>query len=323
MIRLLRANFSRMFRSWYFRLGMLISIVLNIYLPVVNYINMQTHSDWYNLEDSDPEAQMEFLRSINCHESYMFIGGMFCMFIVPVIIALFIGTDYSDGTIRNKLMVGHRRCDIYLANLITAVSSAELVLLSGMAVSYLTGLIFFKYTYLSAVEILVFILVGIFITASISAICTFLAMIIPSKAGGMTASIMTSFVLMISGGSIGSALESPRYYDDGVYEHTDTGEIYEFDNLLDEMSLKELHEYGLTASDIDKLEPMRTENPYYPKGLKRKIYVWIQEATPGCQYMSLQSWNKDFNDTSFAWSAFFIVVTTATGILMFRKRNLK
>ena len=31
----------------------------------------------------------------------------------------FIGTEYSDGTIRNKIVVGHSRSTIYLANLLT------------------------------------------------------------------------------------------------------------------------------------------------------------------------------------------------------------
>ncbi len=329
MIRLLSANFARLFKSWYFRLGMIISVGLNIFTAISNYIGMQAHPELYSLENwdisdvPDPESFMEYLRQINSHECLMFTGGLICMFIIPVLIALFIGTDYSDGTIRNKLMVGHKRCNIYLANLITSVSAAELVLLSGMAASYLTGLIVFKYTCLSAVEILMFLLTGVFITASMTAICTFLAMLIHSKAGGIAAAIMTSFVLMISAGTIINSLETPRYYDKNTYMNTETGEVYELDAPLEEMTPEELHEYDILASDIDKLEPMESENPFYVKGIKRKIYVWIQKATPGCQYISLSEWEKCFNDTSIIWSSVFVLVTTAAGILLFRKRNLK
>ena len=329
MIRLLRANFARLFKSWYFRLGVLISVGLNIYADVSGYIAMQAHPELYSMDDvdlsdfHDPEGIMEYLRRINSHESFMFNGALFCMFIVPVLIALFIGTDYSDGTIRNKLMIGHKRCNIYLANLITSVSAAEIMLLSGMAASYIFGLIFFKYTCLSAAEILKFIIVGMFITVSMSAICTFLAMLIPSKAGGTAAAIMTSFVMMISAGSIQSALEVPRYYAENTYSNTKTGAVYELDVPLEEMTPEELEENGIFASDIDNLEPLDSENPYYVKGIKRKIYIWIQKATPGCQFISLSEWEKKFNDSSLAWSSVFTLVTTAAGILVFRKRNLK
>ena len=38
--------------------------------------------------------------------------------ISAIFTSLFIGSEYSDGTIRNKIIVGHSRIRIYLANLI-------------------------------------------------------------------------------------------------------------------------------------------------------------------------------------------------------------
>lgn len=325
MIKLLRANFSRLFRSLYFRLGMIISVLLNMVAIFNTYYAMKKFPEEFDLSGiPDVSADdVEYLSILISNESCMFNGGIFCMFIVPALIAFFIGTDYSDGTIRNKLMVGHKRSSIYLANLITSISAAEIVLLSGMAASYLTGLIFLKNTYLSAGEIFMFIIVGIFITASMSSICTLLSMVIPSKAGAVAAAVMTSFVMMVSAGSITSELESPEVYDEYTYEHQDTGEVFDLDCPPDEMSPDELHSNGIMVSDIDKLEPIQAENPGYPKGLRRRIYVWIQKATPGCQYISLSEWDEDFNNSSVGWSSVFVAVTAAAGIVVFRKRDLK
>ena len=61
------------------------------------------------------------------------IDGLMCIFVIPVEIAsaifisIFFGTEYGDGTIRNKLVVGHDRRQIYFANLIT-VAAFSLVL---------------------------------------------------------------------------------------------------------------------------------------------------------------------------------------------------
>ncbi|MGY3662454.1 MAG: hypothetical protein ACXAHE_00930 [Roseburia sp. 1XD42-69] len=41
---------------------------------------------------------------------------------------MFLGTDYSDGTIRNKLTVGHTRTNIYLANLIVTFAAGLLIM---------------------------------------------------------------------------------------------------------------------------------------------------------------------------------------------------
>ena len=61
------------------------------------------------------------------------IDGAMCAFAIPVEIAaaifisIFFGTEYGDGTIRNKLIIGHDRRQIYFANLITARSEERRV----------------------------------------------------------------------------------------------------------------------------------------------------------------------------------------------------
>ena len=47
--------------------------------------------------------------------TYIMIAGL----VMAVFIAVFLGTEYSDGTIRNKIAAGHSRSCIYLANLLT------------------------------------------------------------------------------------------------------------------------------------------------------------------------------------------------------------
>ena len=44
--------------------------------------------------------------------------------------SLFIGTEYSDGTIRNKFVIGHSRAAVYLSNLL--VSGSAMLLMAGV-----------------------------------------------------------------------------------------------------------------------------------------------------------------------------------------------
>lgn len=53
-----------------------------------------------------------------------FIYALFVPLMVSLLTALFIGTDYSDGTMRNKLIAGHVRRKIYVANLISNVQAS-------------------------------------------------------------------------------------------------------------------------------------------------------------------------------------------------------
>ena len=43
--------------------------------------------------------------------------------------SLFVGAEYSDGTIRNKIAVGHSRAAVYLANLVTCSAAGVLICL--------------------------------------------------------------------------------------------------------------------------------------------------------------------------------------------------
>lgn len=56
-------------------------------------------------------------------DALIFVGGLYLIFAAAVVVGLFVGTEYSDGTIRNKLSAGHARRDIYLSKLIVCAAA--------------------------------------------------------------------------------------------------------------------------------------------------------------------------------------------------------
>ena len=66
----------------------------------------------------------------------LFIYALTVAILIPAFVSLFVGTEYSDGTIRNKMIIGHTRTCIYLSNLIVS-STAGL----GFCISYIVGVI--------------------------------------------------------------------------------------------------------------------------------------------------------------------------------------
>ena len=103
MTKLLHAEFSRLWKNKIFWLALLVMVGVPLYAVGVRYHDLQVAPE-YAWETAD---------------GLWFIGGIYLAVVLSVFISLFIGTDINDGTIRNKLTVGHTRNEIYLSNLIT------------------------------------------------------------------------------------------------------------------------------------------------------------------------------------------------------------
>ncbi|MBR3759422.1 MAG: ABC transporter permease subunit [Ruminococcus sp.] len=331
MSRLLRANFARIFKSWYFQLGAVIFIVVNFIVPFSTYRDMQKYPEFYHhdyefVDELTPEERDEYIRGMEretLHEGYMFSTGLFLPFITTVVIGLFIGTDYSDGTIRNKLVVGHKRKNVYLSNLITAISVSELIYLAGLATSYITARILFDNTILPASEIFMYILAGIFVTASWAAICTSVSMLFHSKAGCITLTLLFACAMSVFSAEIIMSLENPLYYDETVYMNSATEEIVQLPTTIEKMTPNDLYMAGIDPEEVDQYVSQKEEDPNVPHGIKRKVFKLINVATPGCQYIHIGDWEKSYNDTTILWSSLVILAVTSAGIFVFRKQNLK
>lgn len=120
MVKLLRSNLSRLikFKPFYAALaiqaGVMLFITLNSYPQSLKY-------------GSELWADMVFSFTV-C--------SILSAALLAVICSLFIGADYHNGTIRNKLISGLPRYKIYFANLITVMVIAECMNVAAMLVFY-------------------------------------------------------------------------------------------------------------------------------------------------------------------------------------------
>ncbi len=64
---------------------------------------------------------------------FMFAVGV--PFVAAIFVSVFVGTEYSDGTVRNKLICGHRRVNVYLSGLVISLSVVIMLCLLYTAVS--------------------------------------------------------------------------------------------------------------------------------------------------------------------------------------------
>ena len=101
MNRLLTGNLIRLRKNIIFWLSLVCAMVGPLYTVLNN---------WYykNLWDMSMGADTAFLLS---GADYFFVIAL------AVVISLFVGTEFSDNTIRNKLIAGHTRVSVFLSNL--------------------------------------------------------------------------------------------------------------------------------------------------------------------------------------------------------------
>lgn len=112
-------------------------------------------------------------------------------------IGLFIGTEHGNGTLRNKLAVGHTRTAVYFANLAVCVFVSLMIHLIYFCTTLLGGVIMFD-NFITAPEAFwVKFAVSLIVVTAYAAMFLPVSMLIASKASGSTAVILASFILVI------------------------------------------------------------------------------------------------------------------------------
>lgn len=91
MSKLLSASFIRLKKDKFFWIGMAFMAVAGMFIPIMRYMDMRK------------------TQTINNIDNGFFSCAFFIGIVMAVFCSLFIGTEYSDGTIRNKVIVGQKK----------------------------------------------------------------------------------------------------------------------------------------------------------------------------------------------------------------------
>lgn len=139
---------------------------------------------------------------------YTIEATMFCMLpgigiINAIWIHLLIGSDYDDGTIRNKLIGGHTRRALFFSHWLVAASGALVILLVSLSLGACLSWYFFHTFMLSTANLVLAALSCVLLTVAYAAINVALAMNISRKAS----SVVCGMIVMIGMSSFTSFLE--------------------------------------------------------------------------------------------------------------------
>lgn len=224
-------------------------------------------------------------------------GHVFCMGILTAAFSgLFIGTEYSGGTIRNKLVIGHTRRDIYLSSLIISITAGLIICLSYILAAMIPGLILLGFSEGVMGEMLQVFFLILLMTAAFSAVFTMLSMLNQNKALNCVIVLIGVFVMLMFSAYIFQSLDSPEMWEEYVYLDKETGEIV-----------------------TEPAEP----NPFYVSGTKREVYEFLMQFLPTGQSYLIMTGDLSHAKEMAAYSVFIIIGSSAAGMYCFRRKDIK
>lgn len=207
MNNLLSANFARIKTSKVFWL--LTAAVLII--SAGNCIDDGSRA----VANPNPDPPLEYI---------CFSIGPFMSIVIAAFVSLFIGTEYSDGTVRNKVIIGQKRSAIYLANLITC-GVASLVMCLAWHIGSLAGLPFLGVWKMGIAAWLLYVLLSMMFTVALCAVFCLISHLFTNKAICAVFAIILALALILAGSSLYNSLLEPETLRDYVIISSDTGEM--------------------------------------------------------------------------------------------------
>lgn len=297
MFKLISAGCYRLRKSLCFKIYIEFGFLYGIFNVLLRYFDVMRIELYVSegvIESSEPILEMYE----NNLDSILFDSAMTLLIFAAVFTALFIGREHSDGTMRNKLIVGYGRSAVYLSNLIVCIIANVSCLFIALSVTMALGipLLGTSFTFTEIV-----IRIGFMIAANIAvtALMVFGAMLIKSKAAMCATLLISVFAFLIVSIAVSQSLEAPEYYND--YE----------------MVMGEDGEYSVEMNEGVK-------NPYYISGVRRQIYEFIDESLPISQLYHMAA-SAETPNTAIALisDGVILIAVTGAGILIFRKKNIK
>lgn len=277
MRKLMRANLFCLFRNKIFWLELGTTALFAAWIALANYSpEIQAGADRLYLEDV-------FFNFYQILSVFLAAG-----------IGLIVGTEYSDGTLRNKLIAGHSRGIVYFSLLFTSMLSTVLVLLTHGAVTYLLGRFLFGSVQMSMLQFSELVVLAALNAFVFAALFTAIALNCSNKAASSVLCLILSLVLAYGANLVGNKLTEPEMTYDGIVI---TQEGIQFGEMI--------------------------HNPAYISGMTRKVFEFVYDLLPSGQLIQIQTMDLE---RSFCWAPLALVLLasiSAVGYGIFRKRDIK
>lgn len=283
MTKLLKANFRRLWQSKTFWIGLVLACAHTL-LGVIN--NLYYKNAWVDQS------------SVITADHTLFPDTLITIIIMAVLVVMLVGREYTDKTIRNKIVTGHSRTTIYLANLIVCLTAAAILfivpmLVIGLAVGapLLGG---FTLSFTAFVLPFFCYLLGVF---GFTSLFILIVMSVQNRTVAAIVVLLLAAIIFSVPTTLGEMLEAPELVEEVIWDETVEDFVYTGEMM---------------------------ENQAYVGGPARVMVQFLYDFLPGGTLQQTSPFNatKDMAHLP-VYAVAFIVVTTLGGALVFEKKELK
>lgn len=274
MSRLLYAGLYRLKKNKVYWSSFAVILVYGTFIYVSQYHNMRKYDFEFTLE------------------TVFFQFAMLMGVVTAVVVSMNVGTEYGDGTIRNKLVLGLSRTQIYLSNFLIQAIGAVGITVCAYLLGCAMGIPMFGMPKLSAGMMFQIGIVTILLCVAYVSIFNMITMNISSKSNAAVFCILLAFGMMFFAAYLINCLSQPEY--------------------IEQMVMKN----GQMVTETVK-------NIHYLTGMKRELYQNLSELLPSGQAMHVAGMTIAHPVRMMVYSLVVTVVTTICGIGLFLKKDIK
>lgn len=274
MSRLIYADILRLKKSMAFKLSVISGVCLGLFTCIDTWRSIQK----YGMQIDHVLLYFSFTNMIGI--------------VLAAFISIYIGTEYSDGTIRNKIIIGHKRNSIYLSGFISCAFSDLAILLGHLAVMICVGILLLGFGNSDTVPLSIigaYALDTLLLLVSYAAVFNLITRLNSSKANAAVICLLLTLAMFVIASYLLSRLSQPEIFD-------------------------EINTNGFYME--------ATVNPDYISGIKRSIYQFIADILPAGQGFQISSFQSEHPWRLASYSVILTILSNLTGIFFFKRKNL-
>ncbi len=189
MLNLFKSDFYKILKSKSLKVCWLIMLFLAVLIPVINNAMMDQMTE---AAKTQPDMILPIFDGFKSIFLSISGGGGNVMIVLAILAAIFISSEFTNGTMKNIASKAYSRTQIYLSKLLVILIANTVILLSFIACSAVTGTILWGFGTApddAVSKVLTFLGVEIILFLGLTALFTMIGMLIRNVGGAIAVNI--------------------------------------------------------------------------------------------------------------------------------------